>query len=110
MNASHLLIVRSLNDDFDACPDLIYFDTRDELVKFHSLIFNQFDGDVQACSVYHIYRSGDEYLADYGLLEDADDENTVTCTVCGKEMLDEDSLTTSEGENVCVDHYEEETE
>ena len=65
-----LLMVQQFEGDV---PDLIYFDSRQEMITFRSLCLVQFP-DIRTAAVYHIYTSGDEYLEDYGLLEDADEE------------------------------------
>jgi hypothetical protein len=59
--------------DYDTYPEVIYFKSFEELITFRTLCASQFP-QLRTVTVYHLYTSGEAYLEDYGLLEDADDE------------------------------------
>lgn len=73
---AHMLIVSSNENTVDDLfPEIIYFDSlvdADTFYRFYTRMFP--NSEFRLSRVFHIYSSGYEWMEDYGLVVDPDEE------------------------------------
>lgn len=69
---AHMLLVMGDDPEF---PEVIYFDSLVDADTFYRFYIQMFpNSEFRISRVFHIYSSGKEWMEDYGLIVDPDEE------------------------------------